>query len=296
MLKICIQIFGYQRPDHLQVALDALIKNSEFRDFPTYIAIDGVGSSTHLEAHAHVVELAKNFATDNQNVKVIVSEEHLGLAKAVKNGINARFADYDAAIVLEDDIIVGKNFLRFMKTLLIEYENCEEIGAITSDVELRFPFWLKNDLVAVNRHSCWGWATWKTRWIQVDWNVLDQQSARNQVERKKFKKIGSDLYAMLDLREKGKIDSWAIIWDYNMSILGLRCIYPRRPFSWNFGRDGSGTNYKEDLKMTFARNGLDAPNISNSKFSISQLFDLLIRIKYSVLSRLLRRVYRKFLF
>ena len=93
------------------------------------------------------------------------------------------------------------------------------------------------------RAESWGWATWLDRWNNVDWTVADAVSFFDSTcKQKKFNRGGNDMSSMLQEQLNGKIDSWAIRWDYHLYKHNAFCIRPVNSFVRNIGFDGTGVH------------------------------------------------------
>jgi len=106
---------------------------------------------------------------------------------------------------------------------------------------LSFPWSYSEEVYLTYRASSWSWATWKSRWDNVDWDVLDfdlLQSSSRGIEH--FNKGGKDLFDMLQASVESKIDSWAVRWAYHHAKQNAYCLHPRWPLVANTGLDGSG--------------------------------------------------------
>jgi len=100
-----------------------------------------------------------------------------------------------------------------------------------------------NDTYFLNRGWSWGWATWKTRWQDVDWDMKDYDSFKKDKTRKKeFAKGGSDLNKMLRNQMDGALDSWAIRWLYQQHKVKGLSLYPVYSKVYNIGFDANATH------------------------------------------------------
>jgi hypothetical protein len=107
---------------------------------------------------------------------------------------------------------------------------------------LRIPNSYSYDAFFVMRHMCWGWATWRDRWQQADWQLDNYESLRmDESWRRSFREDGVDLPGMLDEQMHGQIDSWAIRWTYAHFAHHAVCLVPVHSFV-NIGVDGSGVH------------------------------------------------------
>ena len=93
-----------------------------------------------------------------------INEKNKGLANSIIDGVTEIVNKYGKIIVIEDDLIVSKGFLKYMNQALIMYEDDSEVGCIhawnyffKNIEEYESTFFLKGA-------DCWGWATWKSSW------------------------------------------------------------------------------------------------------------------------------------
>ena len=98
------------------------------------------------------------------------------------------------------------------------------------------------DVYAIPRFNCWGWASWRDRFQDIDWSVRDYLKFKDSPQlRKAFNAGGEDLSPMLDMQMAGKINSWAIRADYARFKKNMLGINPVRSYALNIGM-GSGTH------------------------------------------------------
>ncbi|MCS2404710.1 hypothetical protein NXY31_07810 [Bacteroides salyersiae] len=113
---------------------------------------------------------------------------------------------YGKAIVLEDDLTCTPNFLSYINQALDYYEHDKRIFSICGyGLKIKKPIGYSSDVYLSKRSSSWGWATWKDRWEQVDWEIQDwKELVNNKKQQKAFNKNGSDMYSMLKGYMEGK--------------------------------------------------------------------------------------------
>ena len=66
-----------------------------------------------------------------KSVRVVKRAKNYGLAKNLTQGISEVLSHYDAIIVVEDDIVVGRYFLRFLNDALACYRGHPQVGSIS---------------------------------------------------------------------------------------------------------------------------------------------------------------------
>jgi hypothetical protein len=146
----------------------------------------------------------------------------------------------NTVIVLEDDLVVSKYFLKFMNEGLMKFSDDDRVISIHGYVypvlrALPEAFFLLGA-------DCWGWATW-----QRAWEIFEQDSEKLLLElrsrklRKLFDFNSSYRFSkMLEDQARGKIDSWAIRWNASAFLQGKLTLYPGSSLMHNIGNDGSG--------------------------------------------------------
>lgn len=237
-----IVIFAYNRPEHLKRTIAALARNSEVANSELTIFSDGPRRPTDepkIAAVRRVAHEAVGFAA----LRVVERERNYGLANSIIGGVSDILTRHDSVIVLEDDIEAAPNFLHYMNLALERYRNDAGIFSISS---FRLPITISPPPVAqvclIPRCVSGAWGTWRDRWERVDWDVLDRDLLRDRKVRAAFDVGGSDLSDMLERQLEGKLDSWAIRFNWAHFRSGAGSIMPILSKTRNFGFDGTGIN------------------------------------------------------
>ncbi len=238
-----VAVFAFNRPNHLERLLDSLIRNkSHIKDTPVYLFIDGPRNLSDEKLVNDVSEIAKR-KSKSINLEINRSEINMGLSNSIITGINKVLEVHERIIVLEDDLITNSEFLSFCNRALDLYENNLSVGSIqgySENVRLN-----ENSETYFQRGAdCWGWATWKSRWDNVEW---DGEKLLKNLKEHKLEKIfdynGAFPYTgMLARQTRGEVDSWAIRWHASMFLDHKLSLYPVVTLIENTGRDGSGTH------------------------------------------------------
>ncbi len=255
-----VAMFGYNRKDKLSKCIEALEKCELASSTKLYIFADGPKTEKGRDAVMAVQEWVRSYAetsTAFESVTTIIKEKNAGLAKSIISGVTDILNEHGKIIVVEDDLLVAPNFLSYMNDGLDFFEKDDRIWEIASyGYALKSLKNYEHDIYAGYRLSSWGWATWKDRWEQVDWNVSDYDKLKASKElQKKFCRGGGDLYPMLQAQMDGKIDSWAIRWNYAASMRDKLTIYPKHGLISNDGFDGSGIHSGLNAPKSTMENG-----------------------------------------
>lgn len=236
-----VAIFAHSRLEHLKQTIDALLANPEARDSDLIVFSDGPRSELELSQIRSVRDYIAGIQ-GFKSVSVHESAENLGLSKSIIQGVTTVLATHDRVIVLEDDIVTSRSFLRFMNDGLSKYSDDDRLASIHGYVyPIKSPL---PEAFCLLGADCWGWATWKRAWrgFQQDAEVLANELQLRNL-RRLFDFNGAYPFSkMLDAHARGKVDSWAIRWNASMFLQGKLTVYPGKSLVRNIGNDGTGTH------------------------------------------------------
>lgn len=241
-----IVIFAYNRPIHFKQILDALANNNEAKQSDLYIYIDGPKDNDiddNLEKIKEVNAIA-HLEDRFKSVKVYSRLRNLGLSKSIIGGVTEILRLHAKIIVLEDDIMVSKGFLKYMNDALLLYQNEKKVGCIHAwnyqldmSKQTESTFFLKGA-------DCWGWATWKESWDLFNNNGAEllKYIESNNIQFNFNRRGTHDFVNMLKNQIQGKNDSWAIRWHASLFINDIYCLHPTESVVTNIGLDDSGVH------------------------------------------------------
>lgn len=244
-----IIVFAYNRPEHLKKTLEALGKNKEAKESDLFIFIDGPKSDSMMRKNEAVYAVAKQYEIGFfKDVVIKRANKNKGLARSVISGVDEIINQYGKVIVTEDDSVSSPAYLSFMNGALDYYGDKDYIWSIGGyTVPIKIPDKYSYDVIVTQRSSSYAWATWINRWKKIDWKVKDYQRFRwNVCKRREFNKWGTDRASMLDDQMNGRINSWAIRFDYAMYKNRMFNVLPTHSLIQNIGHDGSGTHSMVD--------------------------------------------------
>lgn len=241
-----IVLFVYNRPWHTRQTVEALLRNELAEESALYVYADGpkLGASEEQLKNIRETREYVRQITGFKEIHVEEADENKGLANSIISGVSKVINQYGKVIVVEDDLVTHKYFLRFINDALQVYENDWRLFMVTGcGVNIRLPRQYQRSVYIVHRSGSWGWGTWKNRWDVADWDVSGFESLRNNPkEIARFNRGGDDMMPMLQAQMEGKIDSWAIRWDYCMYKNDAYCLRPVETLVNNLGFDGTGVH------------------------------------------------------
>lgn len=167
--KIPVLFLIFNRKDIIVEAMNAIKK---YQPAKIYIAADGprknkVGES---EACNNTRQATLDMIDWDCEIKTLFRDENLGCAKAVNGALNWFFDNEEYGIIIEDDVVVGKDFFKFCEVLLPRYKNDSRIMEISA---MNYGSRKDNQVSYVYSQCfhCWGWATWKRAWKRMDMSM-----------------------------------------------------------------------------------------------------------------------------
>lgn len=243
-----IIVFAYNRPDHLRSTLVALSKNDLADQSELTVFCDGPKEGAS-DVQLAAIQEVRNVAHEKQwckNVSVIEAAFNLGLADSIVRGVTSIVEKYGRVIVLEDDIITSKGFLRYMNDALEMYESDERVMHISGYMyphkgKLANTFFCALPL-------CWGWATWKRAWKLFD---DDTQKWITYYEHNnlwnRFNVFGGDiLQKQLEDNSNGIIKTWFVKWHSCVLFNDGLALFPGCSLVNNIGMDGTGEHCSQN--------------------------------------------------
>ena len=238
-----IALFVYNRPELLLRVLNSLKQNPEVEKSKLYIFSDGSKNKDDINKVNAVRKIIANISWSKE-LEIIKSEKNQGLAKSIISGVTALLKKHDSVIVLEDDLLVSKGFLKYMNEALRIYKNSNDVICVSGYIfalDKKLP-----ETFFINGADCLGWATWKRGWDLLETDpkkILNLLMTGNLSD--KFDYKGKYPYTnMLQDQLSGKKYSWAILWHATAFIKNKLTLYPGLSLVSHIGING--TNYSSD--------------------------------------------------
>ncbi len=147
--------------------------------------------------------------------------------------------------MLEDDLEVSPHLLAFFSGVLDAYRDDRRIFSVSGYTPpFPIPSAYRHQVFLLPRCSSWGWATWRDRWEQVDWAVGDRHLLRDPAVRDRFDRTGTDLSDLLERWIAGRVDSWAIRFNWAHFRHNAFSVLPTKSLVRSIGCDGSGRHVR----------------------------------------------------
>lgn len=281
-----IILFTYCRPRHTKQAVEALLENAEASDSDLIIYSDGPKNQDAVDGVNATREYIRTI-NGFKNIQIVERSKNFGLANSIIDGVTSVINRYGRAIVVEDDLIVSRFFLKYMNEALDMYEDVTKVISIHGymyPVEEILP-----ESFFIKTADCWGWGTWKRGWdlFNADSKELLQKiESRDLCKEFDFNRC-YPYVDMLKAQISGQVDSWAIRWYASALVNDKLTLYPGRSLVFQNGMDGQGgthcgenANYTVEVSETPIRlEKLKARENKRARRAIANYFITLLPIR-----------------
>lgn len=250
-----IVLFVYNRPWHTEQTLNALMQNDLADQSILYIYSDGPKVKMN-EKELLKIETTRQIIRNKKYCKEVViieSSTNKGLADSIIDGVTTIVNKHGKIIVLEDDLVSSKGFLRYMNDALNKLAEEEKVMQISGYM---FPLKITptGNSFFLPMATSWGWATWKRSWYKFDPLASGYQELRHHhILAKKFDLNGSYPYTnmLFQQMENRTLDSWAIRWWWSIFKEKGITLFPDCSLINNIGfdREGTHTHYPDPFLL-----------------------------------------------
>ncbi len=238
-----IAVFAYKRAHHLAQCIESLAVNTEAQSSHLYVYCDGARTPADVQA----VERVRSYVTQIRgfaSVTPVLRDHNVGLARSIVEGVGRVLEAHDRVIVVEDDLLLSRHFLRYMNDGLNFYAASERVASVHGYCyPVREPL---PEAFFLRGADCWGWATWRRQWRHFNPDgraLLAELQERNLIHA--FDLDGAYPFTrMLQDQIAGRNDSWAVRWHASCFLKDLLTLYPGKTLVRNMGNDASGTHSK----------------------------------------------------
>ena len=227
-----------------------------FDDSPVFVFGDGPRNETERFS----VEATREIAHELLGARAYYrfSDVNRGLSASIISGIDEVLQVHDRVIVIEDDLVLDKWFLKFMNEALDTYANMENVFQISGYMFNAQEIEHEGTCIFLPFTTSWGWATWRRAWKIFDAAALGWEKLKTDTELRRRFNLGNayDYATMLERQMSGKADSWAVRWYWSVFNENGLVLFPPVSLVRNAGFDGSGTHGRGLLRRFHNKAGL----------------------------------------
>ncbi len=238
-----IAMFVYNRPEHTRKVVDALLNCPEAKETDIFIFSDAPRGLKDFESVREVRNYLKKI-TGFKSITIVARKANLGCTPNMIEGITRIMDTYGRGIIIEDDILVAPQFLKFMNLCLNKYQNDPNIWNI-SGISPEFNLKTDKDVVIWGHQNCWGWATWKDRWDNFEGNREKTLSEISLEQKKAF-----DFGGVIPCSPQLDYYAWDVAWNWTIFKNAKLSINPVKSLVKNIGLDGTGTNFAKGMPIS----------------------------------------------
>ena len=260
-MKIPVLIVGYARPKGVLRILEAL-KHYEAN---IYVYIDGQKSLNKNSKQIEFEDVVKNYVRENPNktIEYCHLSQNVGAAVNVITSIDACFETEQELIILEDDLIISTDFLRFVEIAMPIMKDNLKVKMITGTN----PFYEKTTQNVIHWTTyplVWGWATSKSNWIEMRQAIFNPKINRTNFRDRRtlnFFRAGKNQSL------KGFVDAWDLPLAGSFHAQDWKTLVPPVNLISNVGFDEGATHTRENIWPL----GLEINNLIWNEIEISDL-------------------------
>jgi len=273
-----IALFCFKRLDTLKRCVESLRNCPEAIHSDLFIFSDA-GSNEIQNQKVGEVRAFLDSLTGFKSINIVYRSSNLGVDYNIIQGIQEMAEMHEKFIIIEDDLVVSKQFLGFMNAGLKHFETFENVLTLSAFNCIQIPKKYIWDCYFAQRTNPWGWGTWSHKIKDVDWDLAKKNHLLlNRAEMKAFDVWGSDRSRMLKRTIKGEIRAWDIRLDYYQFKKNMLTAYSTKNMVENIGfndLEASNTNGYNRYKS-----GLDYFNTLHFHFSDLLIFNPKIKKRF----------------
>ncbi len=222
-------IIAYSRPEGVRSLLESLSRSGCPR---VYISVDGPRNVRDAENQSQIALCVREFK-DSLEVVHLQRERNLGVGAGVISAIDWFFSKESRGIILEDDLVISEQFLKFAESALEDFSNDDEVWMI-SGTQVFMDYQRTESVCWANYPMIWGWASWASKWVQMRRVLIESKPIRISKllsPRYNFWRVGGNRAL------RGLVDTWDIPLAFEFQQHMKLCVIPPVNLVSNTGND-----------------------------------------------------------
>ena len=124
-------IFVWKKHHLIQRVMRNVISSKLFNKTKIFIFVDKANKTSPYIYENNLLIKKIKYYNKYKNIKIYFRKKNHGLAKNIISGVNKIISKYKKVIVLEDDLLISKDFLIYMNQSLLNYEKYNEVLSIS---------------------------------------------------------------------------------------------------------------------------------------------------------------------
>ena len=231
-----------------EIALTSFDKIKKIQPRKIYIASDGPRDFVldEFDVVNNVRQTILEQIDWNCEIKTLFQKKNLGCSLGVYSAITWLFENEEFGIILEDDCIVSNSFFSYMEYLLKKYKDENRVGMIAGHNQLGV-YKSSYSYIFSKYKACWGWATWKRAWENMDLRMLWRETENKDSVLLNMGYKGKDYRYWkyrLHLIDIHAVSAWDWQWYFSLAKNNQLCIFPQKNLVSNvgFGKNATHTS------------------------------------------------------
>lgn len=223
-----VLLMGFNRPEKMKNLISSLSQSA-----PSHLifVIDGPrpDNSSDIE-RVRQVQDSVGLVNWKCNIETRFRPQNLGLRQSVTEGVAWAVHRYGKVIVIEDDVVVGNNFLGYMNQMISEYKDDLHIGHVNGyNVVPTNKLTIPTTNIRLSRYvESLAWGTWERAWKHYDDDLTWGTSCSIADLREIVGSLSGALRWKINFGDaRGeRINSWAYRWIASMWANNMYAISP----------------------------------------------------------------------
>ena len=260
MSKAPVVMISFNRPDLVRLTMQNISLSYGVEDRDIFMFIDGPRNESDASAQEEIFEIVSAYKTKLPRIDIIRRERNYGCRGNIVDAITYVINQYGRTIIVEDDILVSRTFLKYMDAALDFYEADKGIWCINAYQSpfLKIPRDYPMDVYLNPVNMCWGWGTWANRWNCVDFEMSDWSERKSdEALIAKLNKAGRQIIPMIEAQVAGRLRTWDVQCTYHVVKNDLLCVEPRFQLTKNIGFLPGGEHITADNPLYSRRKYYD---------------------------------------
>lgn len=218
MVQTPVLFETFARPDYARQVWDA-IKASKPRSLYFYSNKARSDKPDEIKRNEEVRSFIQEIDWDCE-LHTWFREEYVDVYTSLKGAVDWVCENEEAWIALEEDVVPTPAFFSFCDQMIDYYRDDMRVWNVSGDNFLNInPGGY--DYIFSQYHWMYGWATWRNRWLSIDWNNINiDQSIEEGVFDRLFKTRGQRIRIKKALSYKKDFIETTKCWDF---VFGLVC-------------------------------------------------------------------------
>lgn len=253
--KVPVLFIAFNRPE---VAVESFLSIQVYQPKILYFAVDGPRPNNCSDVLLCRRTRDKILALIDWpcTLKTLFRTENVGCGKGVAGAINWMLREEEMGVIIEDDCQVSADFFRFCEVVLPLYKNDERVAQVNG-FDLQYSGQSTNSYFFTSYPSCWGWATWRRAWKNIDLQMSEWKSLRRKVF-KRFSFPEACIHYILwerlyrSIQRNKKLNIWDFQWSIYVFMQQKLCVNPFANLVINTGFGENSTNCN-DLNSSLSK-------------------------------------------